>query len=404
MDEVTTTDGPVVEPPPNTLSVYVHIPWCLSRCPYCDFNTYAARSWPEADYTDALLRELAWYRAHSDFADRPIATIFFGGGTPSLFSPRSIERLLEGLASQGPVSSELEVTLEANPGTVDRERFSGFRRAGINRLSVGIQSFQPRLLEALGRRHSVTESRAALHAAREAGFDNLSIDLMYATPTQTLAELEEDLSEAIDIGPEHISAYALIFEPGTPLTRDLEAGRVERASNELEAEMFERVRERLAAAGLAAYEVSNHAQPGREARHNQAYWRGGPYLGLGAGAHSFSPAGAPVAPDSRYGVRWQNVRDPSAYRDAVEESGHAVAEHESLTVQQAMGEFCWLALRETRGLSPAEFARRFDRELGVAFPHLTDLETEGLVVEHEASLTLSPKGLLIADTIFASFF
>lgn len=392
----------------ESFSAYVHIPWCLSRCPYCDFNTYAAREWPETAYTEALLRELAWYRARPPFRGARLSTVFFGGGTPSLFSPESIERILDALVGGGATDADLEVTLEANPGTVDRERFAGFRRAGVNRLSIGIQSFEPRLLERLGRRHSVEESRLALRAARAAGFDNLSIDLMYATPTQTLAELERDLNEAIEVAPEHVSAYALIFEPGTPLTRDLQAGRVQRTPEELEATMFEAVRERLESAGLPPYEISNHARPGRAARHNQSYWRGHPYLGLGAGAHSFAPTGAPSDPDAVDGVRWQNARDPGRYVEKTTATGHALDEHEALTPEQAKGEFCWLALRESRGLDRGAFAHRFGQALEVAFPHVRDLERDDLLRRaHDSTgerLCLSPRGLQIADTIFGSFF
>ncbi len=388
----------------TTASLYVHIPWCLSRCPYCDFNTYAAREWPEEAYADALVGELTWYAARPPFREATIATVFFGGGTPSLFRPATIERILSAVRDAFPVAAELEVTLEANPGTIDRDRFTGLRSVGVNRLSLGIQTFHPRLLEALGRRHSVEESRAALAAAREAGFDNLSLDLMYAVPTQTQAELEADLTEAVAFAPEHVSAYALIYEPGTPLTRDLEAGRIQRVSEDVEAEMFETVGAHLASAGYARYEVSNYARPGREARHNQAYWRGGPYLGLGAGAHSYAPEAAPMAADASHGVRWQNVRDPARYRTAVARDGHGVGEHERLTRTQAMGEFCWLALREARGLSAADFQARFGAPLVEAFPHVAALRDEGLVEPGDDRLALTRKGLLLADSIFASFF
>ena len=385
-------------------SVYLHIPWCLSRCPYCDFNTYAAHEWPEEDYAAALATELAWFRARPPFDDVTVDTVFLGGGTPSLFAPRTIARLLGELRRHFPVADDLEVTLEANPGTIDQDRLARLREAGVNRLSIGIQSFRPRLLEVLGRRHSVDDSGAALAEARAAGFENLSLDLMYATPTQTLDELEADLREAISVGPEHVSAYALIYEPGTPLTRDLQAGRVERASDEIEAAMFETVRARLAAAGYAAYEISNHAQPGREARHNQAYWRGGPYLGLGAGAHSFAPSAAPMQTDAEFGVRWQNVRDPARYRAAVEQDGHAVDESEALTRAQALGEHCWLGLRETRGISPADFQDRFGASLAETFPHVAGLQHDGLLEMRDERLVLSRRGLLVADTVFASFF
>lgn len=385
-------------------SVYIHVPWCLSRCPYCDFNTYAARSWPESEYADALVAELRWFRDRPPFDDASLATVFFGGGTPSLFAPSTIGRILEHLADRFPVASDLEVTLEANPGTVDREKFADFRAAGVNRLSLGLQSFQPRLLEILGRRHSVEESRAALWAARAAGFDNLSLDLMYAIPTQTATELEADLEEAACFAPDHVSAYSLIYEPGTPLARDLEAGRVKRAPEDLEAAMYENVRDHLGAVGYAQYEISNHARPGREARHNQAYWRGHPYLGLGAGAHSFSPGAAPMAPNAGFGVRWQNRRDPTHYRAAALADGHAVEEHEVLTRTQAMGEHCWLRLRETRGLSTREFEMTFDLAFAEAFPHVLELETQGLVAENGDHVTLTARGLLLADSIFASFF
>lgn len=389
---------------PLPASLYLHIPWCLSRCPYCDFNTYAAQSWPEQDYTAALLRELDWFTEREPFASTPLDTVFFGGGTPSLFAPATIERILRAITRRFRTGPDLEVTLEANPGTVDAGKLAGFRDAGVNRLSLGIQTFQPRLLEALGRRHDVGQSREALEAARTAGFDRLSLDLMYAIPTQTPAELEDDLAQAILAGPDHVSAYALIFEPGTPLTRDLQAGRIERLSEPAEAEMYETVGERLGAGGLIQYEISNYCLPGQEARHNQAYWRGRPYLGLGAGAHCFAPRGAPPAPDADFGVRWQNERDPARYREKIERDGHAVAEHESLSRSQAQGEFCWLGLRENRGLDRGEFLRRFGAEFEETFPHTADLRTEGLLEDRDGRIALTQTGRLLADSVFASFF
>lgn len=385
-------------------SVYLHVPWCLSRCPYCDFNTYAARSWPEKDYTDALLDELAWYRERPPFDQVSLATVFFGGGTPSLFAARSIGRLVDRLVGGFPVAGEIEVTLEANPGTVDRQHLAALRTAGVNRLSIGVQSFQPRLLEVLGRRHSVDESLRALDAARATGFDNLSLDLMYAIPTETTRDLEADLDRAVSLGPDHVSAYALIYEPGTPLTRDLQAGRIARTPDEVEATMFETVRAHLQAAGYPAYEVSNHARPGREARHNQAYWRGAPYLGLGAGAHSFAPGASPFPVSAAFGVRWQNERDPSRYQSAVRRQGHATREREPRTRAQAVAEFCWLGLRESRGISAAEFASRFGASFDATFPHIEELRSEGLVESREDRIVLTDRGLLLADSVFASFF
>lgn len=403
-------------------ALYVHIPYCLAKCPYCDFNSYAARTWPEDSYADALLAELDARAVEEPLRSAEVTTLFFGGGTPSLFAPRTIGRILDGVARATRIAPGAEITLEANPGTVDEDRLRGFREAGVNRLSFGIQSFQPDLLLALGRQHSVDDSRRALAAARRAGFDNLSLDLIYAVPGQSLAACEADIAEAVDIAPEHVSAYNLTFEKGTAYHRDLAAGRLARAPEELEIAMFGAVRERLGSAGYEAYEISNHAQPGRTARHNQAYWQGLPYVGLGAGAHSFlpldgrAPEAQPAAAgtagaegddgsgEACFGVRWENLRDPNRWAEAVRSHGTAVASSERLDRRTAQGETCWLALRESRGLDLVGFERRFGETLPERFPHVADLEAEGLVCRQEGRLALTPRGLLVADSVFASFF
>jgi oxygen-independent coproporphyrinogen-3 oxidase len=300
------------------------------------------------------------------------------------------------------LSPDAEITLEANPGTVDRARLEGFRGAGVNRLSLGVQSFDDRFLHKLGRGHGVAESRAALAATCEAAWENFSLDLIYAVPGQTLDDLRADLAEAAAWQPAHVSAYNLTYEPGTPMQRDLAEGRIQRTPEETEIAMFETVRRMLAEAGLPAYEISNYARPGREARHNQAYWRGRPYLGLGAGAHSFTPSADPAAPS--FGVRWQNERDPNRYMARARQAGDATVESETLARGQALGEFCWLGLRETRGISRDAFAARFAEPLASAFPHVADLLAEGLLVEGNGHVALSRRGLLVADSVFATFF
>lgn len=398
-------------------ALYIHVPYCLAKCPYCDFNSYAARTWPEESYTGALLDELAAGVGQEPFRSAEIATVFLGGGTPSLFAPGSIARLLDGVVRSTRLAPDAEVTIEANPGTVDEERLRGFRSAGVNRISFGVQSFQPELLVVLGRQHSVEDSRRAIAAARRAGFDNLSLDLIYAVPGQSLDACGSDIDAAIELGPDHVSAYNLTFEKGTAYHRDLAAGRIRRAHEELEIEMFGAVRGRLGAAGYEAYEISNHARGGRTARHNQAYWRGLPYLGLGAGAHSFvpldgraDPADAPgtAAADEAsvpcFGLRWENLRDPNRYMEAVRAGDTAVASSERLDRGAAQGEACWLALRESRGLDPEEFATRFGEPFTVRFPHVVDLETEGLVDWRGGRLALTDRGLLVADSVFSSFF
>jgi oxygen-independent coproporphyrinogen-3 oxidase len=387
----------------QAVALYLHIPYCLAKCPYCDFNSYAARVWPEDAYADALLAELEHYTRVGTFAGVTATSIFFGGGTPSLFAPRTIARLLEGTARCLTLAGDVEITLEANPGTVDEERLAGFVDAGVNRLSIGIQSFQPRLLEALGRRHSVDDSVRALHAARAAGFRNLSLDLIYAVPEQGLDECAADIARAIEIAPDHVSAYNLTYEKGTAMHRELREGRIRPAAEELEVAMFHLVRDRLAAAGYTQYEISNYAQPGREARHNQAYWRGVPYLGLGAGANSFAPRRGAKDDGGSYGERWENLRDPNRYMEAIRAGGVAVGSSEQLTRSEAMGEACWLGLRERRGLDPEAFAARFDEQLCDAFPHVADLVGDGLAEWHDRYLRLTTRGLLVADSVFTSF-
>jgi oxygen-independent coproporphyrinogen-3 oxidase len=379
----------------------MHIPYCLSKCPYCDFNSYAARSWPEEDYAAALERELAHHAARAPFAEATIGSVFFGGGTPSLFEPRTIGRLLDAAARRLRLDPDAEITLEANPGTVNEARLLGFRIAGVNRLSFGVQSFQPELLAALGRRHSVDDSRAALAAARRAGFDNLSLDLIYAVPGQSLEACEADLGEAVAAGPEHVSAYNLTYEKGTAMHRDLVARRLVPAAEELEIAMFGAVRRRLGDAGYAHYEISNHARPGRASRHNRAYWRGLPYLGIGAGAHSFLPCDDGSA--GSFGERRENLRDPNRWREAVLARGEAVASREHLSREQAMGEACWLGLREIEGIDPSAFESRFGEPLLAAFPHVSGLLAEGLLERRASRLALTGRGLLLADSVFSSF-
>jgi oxygen-independent coproporphyrinogen-3 oxidase len=384
----------------QTIAIYLHIPWCLERCPYCDFNTVAARSWPESEYAAALESELATRLQESAFRDRPVATVFFGGGTPSLFAPATIARLIRFIAEHAPLATDAEITLETNPGSTNLDRLSEFRGAGVNRLSLGVQTFNEAYLRALGRHHSVEDSRVALSDARRAGFTNLSLDLIHAIPGQSMVELERDLDEALSFGTEHISAYALTFEPGTPLTRDLQRGRIERLSNDAEAEMLTCIRERLPASGLAAYEVSNFARGRFTARHNQAYWRGGPYLGVGAGAHSFTPKSGE---EESWGRRWMNRKDATAYRTQATLEGRAEEESEELTRHQAMGETCWLALRETRGLERSFFQKRYGADLAQLYPQIEDLCTAGSLRWEGDFLRLTESGLLLADEIFASF-
>ena len=383
------------------IGLYLHVPYCLHRCPYCDFNTYAVRTWPEDEYAAAMRSELDGWVAGDLFRGRCAQTIFFGGGTPSLFKPSTIGGLIDHAAARLGIAPDAEITLEANPGTVDREALAGFRSAGVNRLSFGVQSFDDALLERLGRRHSADEARRAVEAAREAGFDNVSLDLIYAIPGQDLAACERDVAAAIEVAPEHVSAYGLTYEKGTPMERDLAAGRLVPVDEEVELAMYAAVRGRLRDAGYAHYEVSNYARPGLPARHNRAYWCGTSYLGLGAGAHSFA---SHELGGSGWGARWSNVRDPNAYATAAKSGAGAVADREELSRSQAMGEACWLGLRQLEGLDVATFADRFGERLEDSFPQAATLVEDGLLVWRGERLALTERGLELADTVFASFF
>ena len=295
-------------------SLYIHIPYCHSKCPYCDFNSHAASNWPEQAYTEALITEMQARAAEPEWRGHRVKTIFFGGGTPSLFAPRSIGALIEATETAFGVESSAEVTLEANPGTVDDEKLAGFRAAGVNRISFGAQSFNPAILKFLGRLHSAEDTRAAARAARRGGFARLNLDLIFAVPGQTTADVLHDIEEVVALEPDHISAYNLTFEEGTVFFAERKHGLIRELSNDDQAAIFSTVREEIPRRGFPMYEISNYAAPGHEARHNLTYWRAESYLGLGAGAHSFAQD---VVEDAAGGRRWWNEKAPSRYIERV---------------------------------------------------------------------------------------
>jgi oxygen-independent coproporphyrinogen-3 oxidase len=376
-------------------SLYVHIPYCAAKCPYCDFNSYAVTTWPEERYGAALVRELRARAGEEPWAGATIDTVFFGGGTPSLFAPATIGAVLDAAAGCWTFAPDVEVTLEANPGSVERTRLGGYRAAGVNRLSFGIQSFHDDLLRTLGRVHDAGEARAAIAAARAAGFDNLNLDLIFAVPGQTRAVWEADVAELLGYAPEHVSAYNLTYEPSTPFHAWRARGQLVPLDEDDEVWMYRHVRAACAAAGYEQYEISNFARPARAARHNRGYWQGRDYLGVGAGAHSY-------ASRPGWGRRWSNERLPERYVDGVE-AGNAVAASEELSFEAAAGEFMFLGLRELPGIDPRAFAARFERPLEEVHPEVVAYRREGLMEDRDGRLALSERGLMIADTIFASF-
>ncbi|NDP42307.1 MAG: oxygen-independent coproporphyrinogen III oxidase-like protein [Aromatoleum sp.] len=347
------------------LALYVHIPWCLKKCPYCDFNSHEAHGEaPEDAYVDALFADLEW--ALPSIWGRKVVTVFIGGGTPSLFSAAAIDRLLAGMRARVPLSPDAEVTLEANPGTFEREKFAGFSAAGVNRLSIGIQSFNPQHLRSLGRVHDADEARRAADAGL-AIFGNVNFDLMYALPEQTVADAEADLAQALAFAPPHLSFYHLTLEPNTLFHRY--PPRL--PDDEVTADIEDAVEATLAAAGYVHYETSAHARPGRQGRHNLNYWQFGDYLGIGAGAHSKLSFANRI-------VRQVRHKQPKQYLEQVA-AGAPLQENTEVSRADTGFEFMLNALRLADGVPATLFAERTGYPLSLVQRQLADAAERGLV-------------------------
>ena len=383
-------------------SLYIHIPFCLHKCAYCSFNSYAASPIPEREYVSALLCELDYYASRPEWQNRTISTIYLGGGTPSLFSPSSVAKILTQIFRTSTVDELVEISLEANPGTLTHERLLGYREAGVNRLSLGAQSFNPKILTFLGRIHTPHHIEEAANYARSAGFQNLSLDLIYGVPHQTLTDLRHDLRETARLAPAHVSAYSLSLDKGTRLHK---AYRRRLFDLPRESDVICQIQElitRLAHHGYQRYEISNFARRGREARHNLAYWNGDDYLGLGAGAHSYLAEAAPTP--KRCGLRWANTEHPGKYLEQAADRGHSVANRETLTIKEAVFEFFFLGLRKCAGVNLNEFERRFGITAHQIYGDVIALLSRGGFIKIDGVyLKLSAKGLLVADSVMESF-
>jgi putative oxygen-independent coproporphyrinogen III oxidase len=323
------------------LAIYIHWPFCRSKCPYCDFNSHVREGVDWARWTRALLADL---EGHAGLApDRTVTSIFFGGGTPSLMMPETVAALVGRVKALWPVAPDLEVSLEANPNSAEAERFAGFAAAGINRLSLGIQALDPEALRFLGRGHDRDEAIGAIRLAR-ASFARYSFDLIYARRGQSAAAWEAELDEALSLAGEHLSLYQLTIELGTAFGNRAARGEVLAADEEAGAALFEATQVRLAAAGLPAYEISNHARPGAECRHNLAYWRYEDYLGIGPGAHGRVTRGGRK-------VATRQLRTPEAWLGAIEERGTALDEETPIARDEAVGEMLMMGLRLVEGIA-----------------------------------------------------
>ena len=376
--------------------LYIHFPFCLKKCLYCDFNSSASSRLTPQEYAALLLREME-LRQRELPEPTSAATLYFGGGTPSLMGPELVGTLIEAAAVRFGLQADAEVTLEANPGTLTPERLAGYRAAGVNRLSLGIQSFEDRLLAKLGRVHTAREAADAFEAARRAGFDNISIDLMHSLPEQSLLQWREALGQGIALGPEHISAYALTVEGGTPFARLHEAGELALPGEEEAARMFESTAELLGRAGYLHYEISNFARPGCQSRHNSAYWSRLSYLGFGAGAHSF------VNRDG-LGRRWRNSCDLKAYREALEAGAIAEREAEMLTLEEAVSESFFLGLRRLEGLDLAPLQSLYgEGALESRLAEAARLQASGALIREGSRLRLAPGAVILANSVFSRF-
>ncbi|MBE3585516.1 MAG: radical SAM family heme chaperone HemW [Thermoanaerobacter sp.] len=375
------------------ISLYIHVPFCLRKCRYCDFVSYVYDPEAARRYRVALLREMALYHEHLSPQERVLKTIFIGGGTPTCLPQGELVAILEGCRRYFHWSSGVEVTVEANPGTVDLSGLKALYAAGVNRLSLGVQACSEHLLKLLGRVHSFSQAVEAVRLARRAGFDNLNLDLIFALPGQSLADWRKCLEEILVLEPEHISAYALQLEEGTPLARAVASGSIPCCDEETELAMYREVINFLAGRGYEHYEISNFARPGYRCRHNLSYWQYEPYLGLGPAAHS-----------CLRGERFYNTSSLEEYRATLSSGKLPVAGREKLSLPLMMSETVFLALRLREGLDLEKFRARFGKDIEEVFgDQIRKLKEAGLLEVCSGHLRLTPRGLPLANLVFQEF-
>ena len=386
------TDGPLLADTGEPgFGVYVHWPFCAAKCPYCDFNSHVRHQPVDQDaYVAAFLREMQAMRAISGV--RTVTSIFMGGGTPSLMKPQTVEAILNGIARHWHVPSGIEITMEANPSSVEAERFRGYRAAGVNRVSLGVQALNDRDLKFLGRLHDVADALRAVKLAREI-FPRMSFDLIYARPGQTGDEWTRELREAISYAVDHLSLYQLTIEQGTPFFGLHKAGKIVIPDQDHAAALYEITQSFTADAGMPAYEVSNHARPGAESRHNLTYWRYGDYVGLGPGAH-----GRLTANGRKYATATH--RTPEEWLKLIDEHGHGMVDRDALETDEQADEMLLMGLRLREGLDLARWSALSGREL--------DIDRENFLIGHgfierlgNSRLRCTPQGMLILDAVVA---
>jgi len=376
--------------------LYLHIPFCRRKCPYCAF---ASRQGEETDadaYAELLLREML-LASRESLPLRPLESVYFGGGTPSLLSPQQAARILEQADRLFGIAEGAEITLEANPGTVDYRKLMDFRNTGINRLSLGVQSFDDRMLVTLGRIHTSRQAREAFRNSRQAGFDNIGIDLINSLPGQTLESWRDDLEQALALAPEHLSIYGLTLEEGTPFADRYSGNSPLLPDDDLSADMFELADSILSEADYEHYEIANYARPGFRSRHNSGYWRRDGYLGLGVGAHSFLLEG-------EFGVRFGNSSDLDEYGATISGGKLPRRDITRLSRADALAEFMFLGLRMADGVDFVEFRRTFGAGIEQVFgKELEELSCQGLLLGNGKTVRLTLQGMLLSNQVFSRF-
>jgi len=380
------------------ISLYIHIPFCERKCPYCDFYSLTGSADLQRQFVRALLTEIE--RISVQFSETPlfVETLFFGGGTPSLLPTNALEELIQSLHHHFQIAPTAEITIEANPGTVDQGKFEAYFSMGFNRISLGIQSFRDDELRRLGRIHTAAEAEAAIQSARKAGFTNISLDLIFGIPGQTQNHWQENLEKALCWQPAHISTYNLIYEANTPFWHGRKSGKIKPLDEQIEWEMYRSTVETLQANGYTQYEISNFSLPGKACRHNQNYWNGTAYLGMGPSAHSF-----------RAKKRWWNVRDVTVYISRLREKKLPIDGQEFLSPQQRKMEFIFLSLRQKQGLSLSAYKKQFGKNFLDEFSHAlesihkTEEKTGPLLVLQDDRLFLTTRGFWLSDSLFEWF-
>lgn len=375
--------------------LYLHTPWCLSKCDYCAFSSQPLEPQRLEQTCHLLLREMelaaSWY-PHN----QPLRSLYFGGGTPSLLAPEQISRLIDHSRELFGHTNSIEITLEANPGTVNLAALRSYRQAGVTRLSLGAQSFNDRMLQTLGRRHTADETRRAFQLAQQAGFSSIGLDLICGLPQQAEADWHKDLHEALLLQPDHFSVYGLTIEEGTPFATRYPDGSAELPDDDQSATMLETADQLLTAAGYEHYEIANFARPGCRSQHNCGYWQRDGYLGIGPAAHSFLKQG--------YGLRWGNQSSFEVWADALQHNSPATIEQHQLSRAEALSETIFLGLRMADGISLDGFAEQFGERLEQRFAgEIEQLQQAGLISCTTDSIALTKQGMLLSNQVFVRF-